>query len=357
MNQTLGLSEGGDEHSVSKLFDCIEQLRQDAEFETYPLWNIPGLFRLSREERWTSFCYEVRWIFGFGKESSNERRTRVVSAQGRRLLETRTLFIRQMICKEHPGFDSSPFSDSKPIWSWGWSVMQRDLSSSSATRSVDRFEAWLKDNYPGIRIPVQDLARTKAVGSVHIISGMFLLALSLAILYPLTLFTYDHQRKASAALFCVWLLAFPILRWTRLGHRADVYAYISGRELCWRGSTALLFFITSYFVIQGFLVTCVGLFESFCGLPSDKVPWAAVTIVFWYTSSILTIFVWFLFAIIRKSTTQFGANDLKGGIGRGCSMIAAVASRAMRWPRYRKDLDAEYTENIEMLGLINDAGN
>jgi len=307
VNGLIGLenqTSGSDELSISALFETIEQVlvRQDAEFERYPLCNIAGLLRISREERWTSVCYEVRWIVGFGKESDYERRTRVISSQDRGLLAARTLFIRQMICKEQSGLDITPFPESKPIFTWGWSVMQRDLSTSGAEESVGQFEDWLKTNYPGIRIPVEELAKTNGIDSVHMLSNIVLLLVPFALLSPLTLFHYDPERKASAVLFCVWLVAFPILRWARLGHRAEIHAYLSGRKLCWRGFTTSLFFVTSYFVIQGFLVTCVGLFESFCGLPSDQVPWTTVTVIFWYTSSVIFVLVLFLFPIIRKST-------------------------------------------------------
>lgn len=224
-------------------------------------------------------CYDLNWRLVWGLKQTPPP-TKAPTNQTPEAQKERTAFLRQRF-----------------IWQFSWRLMKHNATGEYGQNQLNEFNLWLKDNYPGIEVPLDNLPRRFSWSSLF--GGLFLQALVTAIVGGLTRFKVGNASHAAWLLF--WLYGSAALRWMWLISEM-IYKYPSLSVWKWMlfWFTVFMEFLVAVGICCSITVLLVELFEALCGMNFVISPgvWILVMVLITTAFAIATCIVIFLGQIL-----------------------------------------------------------
>jgi hypothetical protein len=246
---------------------------------------------IGRQIRKSQECWEIRWIFGFGRRKSRHQQPANQSGQSRRAnprptqslwrtdqLPSKEIYIRQMLCLWNRKRDLE-----LPIVGRDWVVLKRERLDGNDP-DVLAFTDWMARNYPGVKIPSPTDPDFERFHHVGIASGAFLIVFEILVLGTIT--RYHLSDGALAAWLIVWMYIGPIQRWTLWGNPVTLFrSYVSPFKWVMAALNMFLLNCMTYVVLIGLVVLTFNLFGVICGVS------VSFSIGLWFVWCVVVIFV------------------------------------------------------------------
>ena len=175
--------------------------------------------------------------------------------------------------------------------------MKRDISGESGEADINELKAWLNENYPGVEIPLDDLA--KGFAYWPLVSGIFLQVLVTITVGAITRFHLNSRNHAAWIL--IWMYGSASLRWTSLiTNSLNQTPCLLLKKWILFGFGMILEFLLAIGVYGGITVIAVELFAAMCVTPFSLPPgiWILIGLLIAFAFGIVVCVISYSSAIL-----------------------------------------------------------